>query len=88
MLQFITEQGMQEISFFIVRKVILVIKHNQQIKHKSKLQAKKVWEMKQKTIKDFNDQAYSLDEYKKKANRESKKFRDLRKQKRSQNWFW
>ena len=42
MLQFITEQGMQEISFFIVRKVILVIKHNQQIKHKSKLQAKKV----------------------------------------------
>ena len=33
------------------------------------------------------DQAYSLDEYKKKANRESKKFRDLRKQKRSQNWF-
>ena len=42
--------------------------------------------MKQKTIKDF-DQAYALDEYKKKANRESKKFRDLRKQKRSKNWF-
>lgn len=37
--------------------------------------------------KNFNDQAYSLDEYKKKANKESKKFRDLRKQKRSQNWF-
>ena len=44
--------------------------------------------MKQKTLKDFNDQAYSPDEYKKKANKESKKFRDLRKQKRSQNWFW
>lgn len=43
--------------------------------------------MKQKTIKDLNDQAYSPDECKKKANRESKKFRDLRKQKRSQNWF-
>ena len=43
--------------------------------------------MKQKTLKDFNDQAYSLDEYKKKTNKESKKFRDLRKQKRSQNWF-
>ena len=43
--------------------------------------------MKQKTINDFNDQAYALDEYKKKANKESKKFRDLRKQKRSQNWF-
>ena len=42
--------------------------------------------MKQKTIKDL-DHAYSLEEYKKKANRESKKFRDLRKQKRSQNWF-
>ena len=43
--------------------------------------------MKQKTIKDFNGEIYSLDEYKKKANKESKKFRDLRKQKRSQNWF-
>ena len=43
--------------------------------------------MKQKTLKDFNDQVYSLDEYKKKANEESKEFRDLRKQKRSQNWF-
>lgn len=42
--------------------------------------------MKQKTLKDF-DQAYSLDEYKKKMNRESKKFRDLRKQKRKQDWF-
>ena len=37
--------------------------------------------------KNFNDQAYSLDECKKKAKKESKKFRDLRKQKRSQNWF-
>ena len=43
--------------------------------------------MKQKTQKDFNGEIYSLDEYKKKANKESKKFRDLRKQKRSQNWF-
>ena len=43
--------------------------------------------MKHNTLKDFNDQDYSLDEYKKKANKESKKFRDLRKQKRSQNWF-
>ena len=33
------------------------------------------------------DPAYSLDEYKKKAKKESKKFRDLRKQKRSQDWF-
>lgn len=37
--------------------------------------------------KNFNSETYPLDEYKKKANRESKKFRDLRKQKRSQNWF-
>lgn len=43
--------------------------------------------MKQKTLKDFENCAYSLDEYKKKAKKESKKFRDLRKQKRSQNWF-
>ena len=43
--------------------------------------------MKQKTLKNFNGEIYSLDEYKKKANKESKKFRDLRKQKRSRNWF-
>ena len=42
MLQFITEQGLQELSIFVARKVLLVIKHNQQIKHKSKLQFKKV----------------------------------------------
>ena len=42
MLQFITEQGLQELAIFIVRKVMYVIKHNQQIKHKSKLQFKKV----------------------------------------------
>lgn len=41
MLQFITEQGLQEISIFVVREVILVDKHNQQVKHKSKLQFKK-----------------------------------------------
>ena len=41
MLQFITEQGLQELSIFIVRKVMLVIKQNQQIKHKSKLHLKK-----------------------------------------------
>ena len=43
--------------------------------------------MKQKTLRDFENCTYSLDEYKKKVNKESKKFRDLRKQKRSQNWF-
>lgn len=42
MLQFITEQGLQELSFFVVRKVMSVIRYNQQIKHKSKLQFKKV----------------------------------------------
>lgn len=41
MLQFITEQGLQELSIFIVRKVMLVIKHNRQLKHKLKLQFKK-----------------------------------------------
>ena len=56
----------------------LNIKQNYNLRRRKK--------MKQKTIKDFNE-AYSLDEYKKKANKESKKFRDLRKQKRSQNWF-
>ena len=43
--------------------------------------------MKQKTLRDFENCTYSLEEYKKKAKKESKKFRDLRKQKRSQNWF-
>ena len=42
MLQFITEQGLQELLFFAIRKIMAVIKHNQQIKHKSKLQFKKV----------------------------------------------
>ena len=42
MLQFITEQGLQELLFFAIRKIMVVIKHNQQIKHKSKLQFKKV----------------------------------------------
>ena len=32
--------------------------------------------MKQKTLKNFDDQAYSLEEYKKKANKELKKYRD------------
>ena len=40
MLQFITEQGLQELSFFAVRKIMLAIKHNQQLKRKSKLQFK------------------------------------------------
>ena len=42
MFQFITEQGLQGLAIFIVRKVMYVIKHNQQIKHKSKLQFKRV----------------------------------------------
>ena len=33
------------------------------------------------------DLQFTQPEYKKKTNKESKKFRDLRKQKRSQNWF-
>ena len=41
MLQFITEQGLQELLFFAIRKIMVVIKHNQQIKHKSKFQFKK-----------------------------------------------
>lgn len=41
MLQFITEQGLQELLFFAVRKIMVVIKHNQQLKHKLKLQFKK-----------------------------------------------
>ena len=41
MLQFITEQGLQELLLFAVRKIMLTIKHNQQVKHKSKLQFKK-----------------------------------------------
>ena len=42
MLQFITEQGLQELLFFAIRKIMVVIKRNQQLKHKSKLQFKKV----------------------------------------------
>lgn len=42
--------------------------------------------MKLKTIKDF-DQAYGLNEYKKEVKKQDRNFRDLRKQKRSQNWF-
>ena len=41
MLQFITEQGLQELLFFAVRKIMVVIKHNQQLKHRSKLHFKK-----------------------------------------------
>ena len=36
MLQFITEQGLQELSTFVVRKVILIIKHNQEINKRNR----------------------------------------------------